>query len=218
MVPGALRFRPRRAGHDDAVDRRHRHRALARRGAHPSRGARQNRISAPPGHSTPRADCCSALLFAACAYPASALFEEPRLFGVMLALGFSVLLGGLDQPAPDHAAARPDLLAGIRPQRLAEVHRLRRRGGDRDDLSQLLGAGDRDAGEPGDKRRRLLSRAAVPAEDHLPAYAGVLFLLRVADGRPDRQHAQLAFRLSAGRQDARRARRSATIRSAAIWP
>ena len=60
------------------------------------------------------------VLFAACAYPASALFEEPRLFGVMLALGFGVLLGGLDQPAPDHASARPDLLAGIRPQRLAE--------------------------------------------------------------------------------------------------
>ena len=30
-------------------------------------------------------------------------------------------------------------------------------------------------------------------QDHLPAYEGVLFLLRVAHGRPDRQHAQLAF-------------------------
>ena len=28
------------------------------------------------------------LLFAACAYPVSVLFEDPRLFGVMLALGF----------------------------------------------------------------------------------------------------------------------------------
>jgi lipopolysaccharide exporter len=39
-----------------------------------------------------------ALLFAACAYPASVLFEEPRLSGVMLALGVSVLLGGLTNP------------------------------------------------------------------------------------------------------------------------
>jgi O-antigen/teichoic acid export membrane protein len=37
-------------------------------------------------------------LFAACAYPASVLFEEPRLYGVMLALGFSILLGGLTNP------------------------------------------------------------------------------------------------------------------------
>jgi lipopolysaccharide exporter len=38
------------------------------------------------------------LLFMACAYPASVLFEEPRLFGVMLALGLSVLMGGLTNP------------------------------------------------------------------------------------------------------------------------
>lgn len=38
------------------------------------------------------------LLFAAGAYPASLLFKEPRLFGVMLALGFSVLLTGLYNP------------------------------------------------------------------------------------------------------------------------
>jgi lipopolysaccharide exporter len=38
------------------------------------------------------------LFFAACAYPASVLYEEPRLFGVMLALGFSVLMGGLTNP------------------------------------------------------------------------------------------------------------------------
>jgi O-antigen/teichoic acid export membrane protein len=37
-------------------------------------------------------------LFAACAYPASVLFEEPRLFGVMLALGLSILMGGLTNP------------------------------------------------------------------------------------------------------------------------
>jgi O-antigen/teichoic acid export membrane protein len=39
-----------------------------------------------------------ALLFAACAYPASRLFAEPRLSGVMLALGLSILLGGLTNP------------------------------------------------------------------------------------------------------------------------
>jgi lipopolysaccharide exporter len=38
------------------------------------------------------------LFFAACAYPASVLYEEPRLFDVMLALGFSVLMGGLTNP------------------------------------------------------------------------------------------------------------------------
>ena len=38
------------------------------------------------------------LFFAVCAYPASVLFEEPRLFGVMIALGFSVLIGGLINP------------------------------------------------------------------------------------------------------------------------
>ena len=38
------------------------------------------------------------LFFAACAYPASVLFEEPRLTNVMLALGFSMLLGGLINP------------------------------------------------------------------------------------------------------------------------
>lgn len=38
------------------------------------------------------------LLFAACAYPASALYEEPRLFDVMLALGLSLLMGGLTNP------------------------------------------------------------------------------------------------------------------------
>lgn len=38
------------------------------------------------------------LLFAACAYPASRLFEEPRLAGVMVALGFSMLLSGLTNP------------------------------------------------------------------------------------------------------------------------
>jgi lipopolysaccharide exporter len=38
------------------------------------------------------------LLFAVCAYPAATLFEEPRLFGVMLALGLSILLGGLTNP------------------------------------------------------------------------------------------------------------------------
>ena len=38
------------------------------------------------------------VLFAASAYPVSALFEDPRLFGVMLALGFGVLLSGLANP------------------------------------------------------------------------------------------------------------------------
>jgi O-antigen/teichoic acid export membrane protein len=38
------------------------------------------------------------LLFAVCAYPASQLFDEPRLFGVMLALGLSMLMGGLTNP------------------------------------------------------------------------------------------------------------------------
>jgi O-antigen/teichoic acid export membrane protein len=38
------------------------------------------------------------LIFAACAYPVSVLYKEPRLFGVMLALGFSVLLTGLGNP------------------------------------------------------------------------------------------------------------------------
>lgn len=38
------------------------------------------------------------LFFAACAYPAARLFEEPRLTGVMLALGLSILLGGLTNP------------------------------------------------------------------------------------------------------------------------
>ncbi|TJW12664.1 MAG: lipopolysaccharide biosynthesis protein [Mesorhizobium sp.] len=38
------------------------------------------------------------LFLAACAYPASVLYKEPRLFGVMLALGFSVLMGGLRNP------------------------------------------------------------------------------------------------------------------------
>ena len=38
------------------------------------------------------------LLFATCAYPASRLFDEPRLTGVMGALGFSMLLGGLTNP------------------------------------------------------------------------------------------------------------------------
>jgi lipopolysaccharide exporter len=38
------------------------------------------------------------LLFAICAYPASVLFEEPRLFGVMVALGLSMLMGGLTNP------------------------------------------------------------------------------------------------------------------------
>jgi O-antigen/teichoic acid export membrane protein len=37
-------------------------------------------------------------LFAACAYPASVLFEEPRLYGVMLVLGLSILMGGLTNP------------------------------------------------------------------------------------------------------------------------
>ena len=38
------------------------------------------------------------LLFAACAYPASVLYEEPRLFEVMLALGLSMLMRGLSNP------------------------------------------------------------------------------------------------------------------------
>ncbi|WP_157014532.1 lipopolysaccharide biosynthesis protein [Mesorhizobium xinjiangense] len=38
------------------------------------------------------------LLFAVCAYPASVVFEQPELFGVMLALGFSMLLSGLTNP------------------------------------------------------------------------------------------------------------------------
>lgn len=38
------------------------------------------------------------LLFAAFAYPAATWFNEPRLTGVMIALGFSVLLGGLVNP------------------------------------------------------------------------------------------------------------------------
>ena len=38
------------------------------------------------------------LFFAACAYPVSVLFEEPRLSGVMLALGLSLLMGGLTNP------------------------------------------------------------------------------------------------------------------------
>lgn len=38
------------------------------------------------------------ILFAACAYPAAALYKEPRLIGVMLALGVSVLLSGLTNP------------------------------------------------------------------------------------------------------------------------
>ncbi|MEZ2130507.1 MULTISPECIES: lipopolysaccharide biosynthesis protein [unclassified Sinorhizobium] len=38
------------------------------------------------------------LLFAICAYPAAALFQEPRLTGVMFALGLSVLMSGLTNP------------------------------------------------------------------------------------------------------------------------
>jgi lipopolysaccharide exporter len=38
------------------------------------------------------------LFFAACAYPASVVFEDPRLFGVMLALGLTVLMSGLTNP------------------------------------------------------------------------------------------------------------------------
>ena len=38
------------------------------------------------------------LLFAVFAYPAALLFNEPRLTGVMLALGVSILLGGLINP------------------------------------------------------------------------------------------------------------------------
>lgn len=38
------------------------------------------------------------LLFAAVAYPAAVLFAEPRLTGVMLALGFSVFMSGLVNP------------------------------------------------------------------------------------------------------------------------
>jgi lipopolysaccharide exporter len=37
-------------------------------------------------------------LFMVCAYPASVLFEEPRLYGVMLALGLSIFMGGLINP------------------------------------------------------------------------------------------------------------------------
>ncbi len=36
--------------------------------------------------------------FAACAWPASVVYEDPRLFGVMVALGFSVLLGSMTNP------------------------------------------------------------------------------------------------------------------------
>ena len=39
-----------------------------------------------------------ALLFAAFAWPAALLFDEPRLTGVMLALGLSVLISGLTNP------------------------------------------------------------------------------------------------------------------------
>jgi len=39
-----------------------------------------------------------ALFFAAFAKPAAILFEEPRLTGVMLALGLSVLMSGLTNP------------------------------------------------------------------------------------------------------------------------
>jgi O-antigen/teichoic acid export membrane protein len=38
------------------------------------------------------------LFFVVCAYPAAVLFEEPRLSGVMLALGLSVLMSGLTNP------------------------------------------------------------------------------------------------------------------------
>jgi O-antigen/teichoic acid export membrane protein len=38
------------------------------------------------------------MLFAAAAYPAAALYEEPRLAGVMVALGFSMFLTGLANP------------------------------------------------------------------------------------------------------------------------
>ncbi|PAP94211.1 lipopolysaccharide biosynthesis protein [Mesorhizobium wenxiniae] len=38
------------------------------------------------------------LFFAACAWPASVVYEDPRLFGVMVALGFSVLLGSMTNP------------------------------------------------------------------------------------------------------------------------
>ncbi len=38
------------------------------------------------------------LLFAAFAYPASVLYEEPRLFGVLLALSLSLLINGLANP------------------------------------------------------------------------------------------------------------------------
>src|SRR5262245_61762819 len=38
------------------------------------------------------------LLLAACAWPASVIYEEPRLFDVMIALGFSLLLGGMNNP------------------------------------------------------------------------------------------------------------------------
>jgi O-antigen/teichoic acid export membrane protein len=39
-----------------------------------------------------------ALFFAAFAYPSALLFEEPRLTGIMLALGLSVLISGLTNP------------------------------------------------------------------------------------------------------------------------
>lgn len=38
------------------------------------------------------------LFFTACAWPAAAIYEEPRLVGVMLALAFGVLLSGLKNP------------------------------------------------------------------------------------------------------------------------
>ena len=38
------------------------------------------------------------LLFAALAYPVSALYDEPKLAGIMLALGVSILIGGLTNP------------------------------------------------------------------------------------------------------------------------
>jgi lipopolysaccharide exporter len=38
------------------------------------------------------------IFFAACAWPAATLYDDPRLFAVMIALGFSVLLGGLTNP------------------------------------------------------------------------------------------------------------------------
>ena len=38
------------------------------------------------------------LFFVACAYPASELYDEPRLFSVMLALGLSLLINGVTNP------------------------------------------------------------------------------------------------------------------------